>query len=167
MLRNVLRILALNLFFAAANIVPNALILKEKRFRFAAMRSLTVQIAGGTAAIAAAYAGAGIYALTINPVFSSLMLLAINYRQNPLPLRLRPGRKALGKVFSFSAYQFSFQLINYFSRNLDKLLMGRYMSLSQLGYYDKSYRLMMLPLQNIAYVISPVMHPIFRRCSTT
>ena len=39
--------------------------------------------------------------------------------------------------------------------------MGRYMSLSQLGYYDKSYRLMMLPLQNIAYVISPVMHPIF------
>ena len=69
------------------------------------MRSLTVQIAGGTAAIAAAYAGAGIYALTINPVFSSLMLLAINYRQNPLPLRLRPGRKALGKVFSFSAYQ--------------------------------------------------------------
>ena len=89
------------------------------------------------------------------------MLLAINYRQNPLPLRLRPGRKALGKVFSFSAYQFSFQLINYFSRNLDKLLMGRYMSLSQLGYYDKSYRLMMLPLQNIAYVISPVMHPIF------
>ena len=53
-LRNVLRILALNLFFAAANIVPNALILKEKRFRFAAMRSLTVQIAGGTAAIAAA-----------------------------------------------------------------------------------------------------------------
>ena len=160
-LRNVLRILALNLFFAAANIVPNALILKEKRFRFAAMRSLTVQIAGGTAAIAAAYAGAGIYALTINPVFSSLMLLAINYRQNPLPLRLRPGRKALGKVFSFSAHQFSFQLINYFSRNLDKLLMGRYMSLSQLGYYDKSYRLMMLPLQNIAYVISPVMHPIF------
>ena len=75
-----------------------------------------MQIAGGTAAIAAAYAGAGIYALTINPVFSSLMLLAINYRQNPLPLRLRPGRKALGKVFSFSAYQFSFQLINYFSR---------------------------------------------------
>ena len=139
----------------------------DNRFRFAAMRSLTVQIAGGTAAIAAAYAGAGIYALTINPVFSSLMLLAINYRQNPLPLRLRPGRKALGKVFSFSAYQFSFQLINYFSRNLDKLLMGRYMSLSQLGYYDKSYRLMMLPLQNIAYVISPVMHPIFRRCSTT
>ena len=89
------------------------------------------------------------------------MLFVINYRQNPLSVHLKPGKAAVGKVFSFSAYQFSFQLLNYFSRNLDKLLMGRYMSLSQLGYYDKSYRLMMLPLQNIAYVVSPVMHPIF------
>ena len=160
-LRNILRILSANLFFAAANIVPNGLILKEKRFRFAAVRSLSVQVVGGAAAIAAAYAGAGIYALTINPVFSSLMLFVINYRQNPLSVHLKPGKAAVGKVFSFSAYQFSFQLLNYFSRNLDKLLMGRYMSLSQLGYYDKSYRLMMLPLQNIAYVVSPVMHPIF------
>ena len=160
-LRNILRILSANLFFAAANIVPNGLILKEKRFRFAAVRSLSVQVVGGAAAIAAAYAGAGIYALTINPVFSSLMLFVINYRQNPLSVHLKPGKAAVGKVFSFSAYQFSFQLLNYFSRNLDKLLMGRYMSLSQLGYYDKSYRLMMLPLQNITQVVTPVMHPIF------
>jgi polysaccharide biosynthesis protein len=52
-------------------------------------------------------------------------------------------------------------VINYFSRNLDKLLIGKYMSLSALGYYEKSYRLMMLPLQNITQVITPVMHPIF------
>lgn len=160
-LRSICRILSINLFFASANIVPKALLYKEKRFRFIAMRSLAVQIVGGAAAISAAYSGAGIYALTINPVFSSVLLFAVNYRQNPLRLRLRPGREALGKVFSFSAYQFSFQIINYFSRNLDKLLMGRYMSLSQLGYYEKSYRLMMLPLQHIAFVVSPVMHPIF------
>ena len=65
------------------------------------------------------------------------------------------------KIFSFSAYQFMFNVINYFSRNLDKLLIGKYMDMVALGYYEKSYRLMMLPLQNITHVISPVMHPIF------
>ena len=65
------------------------------------------------------------------------------------------------KIFSYSAYQFLFNVINYFSRNLDKLLIGKYMSMSDLGYYEKSYRLMMLPLQNITQVITPVMHPIF------
>ena len=52
-------------------------------------------------------------------------------------------------------------MINYFTRNLDKLLIGKYMSMSPLGFYEKSYRLMMLPLQNITNIISPVMHPIF------
>ncbi len=161
LLADICRILAVNLFFAAANIVPNALVMKDKRFQFAAVRSLVIQIVGGAASIGAAYAGAGIYALTINPVFSSVMLFAVNFREYPQHLRLRPGTGGIRKVFSFSAYQFSFQLINYFSRNLDKLLMGGHMSLTQLGYYDKSYRLMMLPLQNISYVITPVMHPVF------
>ena len=129
--------------------------------RRSAVRSLAVQVVGGAAGIAAAYAGAGIYALTINPVFSSAMLFAINYREYPLRIGLHLSHGAIRKVFSFSAYQFSFQLLNFFSRNLDKLLMGRCMSLQDLGYYDKSYRLMMMPLQNIAFVVSPVMHPVF------
>ena len=89
------------------------------------------------------------------------MLFAINYREYPVRLRMKPAREALSKVFSFSAYQFSFQLLNFFSRNLDKLLIGKYMGMSELGYYEKSYRLMMLPLQNITQVVTPVMHPIF------
>ena len=32
--------------------------------------------------------------------------------------------------------------------------------MSLLGYYEKSYRLMTLPLQNITHVITPVMHPV-------
>ncbi len=160
-LTTVCRLLSLNLLAVTVNLVPNALILKDKRFRFIAVRSLAVQVAGGAVAIAAALTGAGIYALTINPILSGLLLFGINYRQHPLRLRLRVERSSLRKVFAFSAFQFSFQLLNFFSRNLDKLLMGRYMSLAQLGYYDKSYRLMMLPLQNIAYVVSPVMHPVF------
>ncbi|MEG2370641.1 MAG: lipopolysaccharide biosynthesis protein [Alistipes sp.] len=160
-LLTICRILSVNLFFASVNIVPNALIQKDKRFKFAAMRSLVVQIAGGTVAVVAALSGVGIYALLINPIFSSVALFVINYRQHPLAVRLHVERASLMKVFSFSAYQFSFQILNYFSRNLDRLLMGRYMGMSQLGFYDKSYQLMMYPLQNIAYVISPVMHPVF------
>lgn len=33
--------------------------------------------------------------------------------------------------------------------------------MSPLGYYEKSYRLMLLPLQNITFVVTPVMQPIF------
>lgn len=158
--RNILLILTAVLFFNTLNMVPNALLLKAKRFKFIAVRSLTVQVLSGTIAIIAAMSGLGIYALTINPVLSSLAIFCINYSQNPLKPRFIPGKEAIGKVINFSIFQFAFQLINYFSNNVDKLLMGKNLSMTTLGYYDKSYRLMMMPLQNITFVITPVLHPV-------
>lgn len=149
------------------NIVPNALLYKQKRFRFIAMRNLCVQGSVGTIAVIAALSGAGIYALLINPIVSSIVLFIVNLREHPLRVRWTAGLQPLRTIFAFSAYQFSFNVINYFTRNLDKLLIGKYMGMSPLGFYEKSYRLMMLPLQNITNIISPVMHPISPTSSTT
>lgn len=160
-LLSICQLLSLNLFFASANIVPNALLFRGKEFKFIAYRSLTIQIAGGSLAITAALMGAGLYALIINPILSSILLFLISFRKKPQKLSGTWGIQSMKKILSFSTYQFMFNVINYFSRNLDKLLIGKYMNMVSLGYYEKSYRLMMLPLQNITHVISPVMHPIF------
>lgn len=155
------RILSVNLLFATMNIVPNALLLQAKRFRFIAVRTISVQVICGIVSVFAACGGAGVYALLINPILSSVIIFVINYKQNPQRFILSPKYYSMKKIISFSTYQFLFNIINYFSRNADKLLIGRYMDMSLLGYYEKSYRLMMLPLQNITHVVSPVMHPVF------
>lgn len=160
-LRPLCQLLSVNLFFASATIVPGALFYRNKEFKFIAIRSFVIQISAGAAAVTAALCGAGLYALIINPIISSILIFVISYQRYPQRLRFTLGLTALRKIFSYSAYQFLFNVINYFSRNLDKLLIGKYMSMSDLGYYEKSYRLMMLPLQNITQVITPVMHPIF------
>lgn len=160
-LLTICQILSINLLFASINIVPNALLYKNKDFKFIAFRSLYIQIIGGGIAIIAAILGASLYALIINPIISSILLFIISFKKNPLQIHFTIGVDAMKKIFTFSSYQFMFNVINYFSRNIDKLLIGKYMSMVELGYYEKSYRLMMLPLQNITHVVSPVMHPIF------
>ncbi|MCE5205380.1 MAG: lipopolysaccharide biosynthesis protein [Porphyromonadaceae bacterium] len=155
------RLLSLNLFFNTLDVVPNAMLYKDKKFKFLAQRSVIVQSIVGVVAIVAALGGAGIYSLLINPVISSFIIFIITYRLYPQRFNLKFGFNSLQKILSFSLYQFFFNLINYFSRNLDKLLIGRYMGMGSLGYYEKSYRLMMLPIQNITHVITPVMHPVF------
>ena len=156
------QILSVSLFFACANVVPNALLYKAKKFRYLAVRSLAVQLLAGSIAILSAWFGAGLYALVIQSVLSSIFLFIISYRARPLPLRLRQfDWEPLKKIRSFSSYQFLFNVFNYFSVNLDKLLINKFMGPAPLGYYDKSYKLMQMPLQNIPYIITPVMHPIF------
>lgn len=163
-LKPICQILSLNLLFASLNIVPNALLFKNKQFKFIAYRTLIVQIVAGVFAVVAALllpSEYKIYALLFNPVISSIALFILSYLKYPQKFTFTFGTSSLKKIFSFSAYQFMFNVINYFSRNLDKLMIGKYLGMNPLGFYEKSYRLMMLPLQNITAVISPVMHPIF------
>jgi len=156
------QLLSCALFFYVINVVPNALLYRAKKFRFLAVRTLVVQLIAGTIAIVSAFMGVGLYALVIQSITSSILLFILSYRENPLKLRIRTiNWQPLKKIRSFSTFQFLFNILNYFSVNLDKLIINKYLGTSQLGYYDKSYKLMQMPLQNIPYIITPVMHPIF------
>lgn len=159
-LRPVCQLMTIVILFNSVNVVPNALMRKEKRFRTIAYRTLFFQVFSGVIAIWGAFHGWGIYALLVAPILSSIGVFIVNYYNYPLRLVAKMNREAVNMVASFSFFQFAFSFCNYFSRNLDKLIIGKYFSMTQLGYYDKSYHLMMLPIQNVSYVIEPVLHPV-------
>lgn len=155
------QLLSINLFTSSITIVPNALFYKHKDFKYIALRGLTIQSSCGILGVTAAILGAGLYALVISPILSGILMFLISVKRYPQKPRITWGLRSIKKIFSYSAYQFMFNIINYFSRNLDKLVIGKKLGMNQLGYYQKSYSLMMLPLQNITAVVTPVIHPIF------
>ena len=159
-LQHVCQWMALVIFFQSLNVVPNSLLRKDKRFRTIAIRTLLFQVLSGSVAVWGALNGWGIYALLVSPILTSVGLFFVNYYDYPLCFVCKLSNEAIKMVASFSFFQFAFSFCNYFSRNLDKLIIGKYFNMTQLGYYDKSYHLMMLPVQNIAYVIDPVLHPV-------
>src|SRR5678815_5297568 len=56
-----------------------------------------------------------------------------------------------------------FATINFFSRNLDNLLIGRFWGAQQLGLYSRAYQLMMLPIDQINEPITSVAVPSLSR----
>lgn len=158
----IVRILSVNLIFAAANLVPNALMIKNLRFRQMALRTLSIQVVSGAIAIIAAYKGLGVYSLLISPISTTIYMFFFNTHFYPQKFTIKISLAPFKKIFSYSAYQFGFDIIIFFGRNLDKLIIGKSMSSAELGYYEKSYRLMQLPLSYISSVVSPVMQPVLR-----
>lgn len=154
-----MQLLSVQLLFSTFNMVPNALIVKQKKFRFLAIRQVSIQLVMGVLACLAAFNGCGVYSLLITPIFSSILTFIVTFRANHLTFFPKFSLQPLRKIFSYSFYQLAFGIVNYFSRNLDKLLIGRYLNMSALGYYEKSYRLVLLPMQNITGVINPVVQP--------
>jgi O-antigen/teichoic acid export membrane protein len=153
------RVLALSIMFNCLNIVPNAILLKEKDFKFIMYRQLLVQILSGGTGIFFAFNGFGVWSLVIYTLSSSLLIFVFNYIKRPLGIHFF-SKNVLQKVSKFASFQFLFSFINFFSRNADNILIGKYISPSALGYYDKSYRLMMMPIENLTHVFSPVIQPV-------
>ena len=66
-------------------------------------------------------------------------------------------------IFKFSAHMTGFQVVNYFSRNVDYLLIGKFLGAEALGFYTLAYRLMLIPLRNISGVLGKVIFPAFSK----
>jgi len=81
--------------------------------------------------------------------------------------RWRPGlpRKVegVGALLNFGAGITGFNFANFFARNLDNILIGRYWGNLELGLYDRAYKLLLFPLSQIANPLSKVMVPALSR----
>lgn len=153
-------ILCIQLFFASANMVPNALMAKHKLFKGIARRTVILQFISGFVSIIAALNNFGIYSLLIAPVFTSIGIFFWNRCYFHVSIVRCFTIEPIKRIFSYSSYQLLFEIVNYFSRNLDKLIIGKCLSVSELGYYEKSYRLMQQPLQYLTGVLNPVLQPV-------
>jgi PST family polysaccharide transporter len=160
-LLSIIQLFSISIFLHCADIVPHNLIVKSKRFSFIAYSSIIIQVICGVLSIWGAFLGMGIYALLIQPILSSIMRCVVDITQYFIMPVIKIKKTSISKIYSYSIYQFMFSFINYFSRNLDKLVVGRIFGVSELGYYEKSYRLMMLPVGNLSNIITPAIQPIF------
>lgn len=154
-------LLSISVVFSAANMVPNALLRKQKKFVLIGLRSIVVCIACASITITLAYFGASYYALIVNTISNSLFVFLWNLRGSGLnPFHKTSNTKeSVDKIRSFSSYLFRFNIMNYFSRNLDNLLIGKFFGSSDLGYYNKAYTLMLYPINNFTSVLTPVLLP--------
>ena len=157
----VCQFLSLAIFFFCLNIVPQNLQYREKRFKYVSLVSLFSYVLTAVIAVVMAIMGMGVYALVAQQIIAIALSFSIIYWRERLKFYFILDTTPLKRIMSFSIYQFLFNIINYFSRNLDKLLIGRYVGFAPLGQYEKSYRLMMMPLQNISFAVTPVLQPIF------
>ena len=153
-------ILSISVFFNTLNMIPNAVLLKQKRFILVGLRLIIVTLLTYGITIFLAYKGFKYYALVIQSVSAAFLTFIWNFKSVHLRPVLKINFATIKSISSYSGFQFAFNLITYFSRNLDKFIIGERLGDVQLGHYDKAYRFMLYPVQNLTHVITPALHPI-------
>lgn len=160
--KSVCPLIAIVCFFNSINVIPNAILTRDKRFDLIAKRSIMCALISGLVAVILALLNLGVYALVIQSIFSSIFFFIWNYIHNPLHLKKFELSQVMSILGSYSLYQIMFNFLNYFTRNLDNLFIGRKFGSANLAYYNKSYYLYLYPNNIFASVITGVLHPYIR-----
>ena len=140
-----------------------ALMRRQMRFRALAVIEVVAMASGIIAAIIAALSGRTYWSLVIMTAVKGVVNVILVWWQSPW----RPGRPArhfgAEGLLSFGINLTGFNIINYFARNIDNILIGKIWGSVSLGFYSKAYGLLMLPITQVATPIAAVAIPALSR----
>lgn len=148
-LEDVARVLALG--FVASGLTVQHWALLRRQMRFAAIAGLetAADLASFALAIALALGGAGYWALVAQRLASPLLLMVGSF----VLCRWRPGWPALAPglrgLLGFGAGVTGSGLAVAFARSIDQILIGWLWGPALLGLYERTTRLLMLPVNTI------------------
>lgn len=124
---------------------PAALLRRQMRLKTLSLVEAASHVCGPAVGIILALGGYGVWALVAQSLCSQAVLLvltlaAAGYR--PSCPRLDPET---ARMLAFGGYLAAYGVVNYFARNLDNVIIGKYLGPEQLGFYSRAYFLMLLP----------------------
>ena len=157
------QLLAIQVFFSALSIVPKNMLIRAQAFKKIGFIDVGSAFLTGSLAVALAYQDFSFYSIVWRSIVYSVLVFSLYFLNSGL--KILPGISFSGirGIAKYSSYQFAFNFINYFSRNLDNILVGKFIGNAGLGLYNQAYQLMMYPVSNLTHVITPVIHPILAK----
>lgn len=135
-----------------------------RRMQFAqlALNDVFGVIAGTAISVGAACLGFGYWSILFGTVASAAAMLAASWYGT----RWVPGRPDFHidrDIFAFGAHLTGFTFVNFFRQNLDNVLIGKFSGPVELGFYDRAYKLLLFPIQNINNPMGRVLLPVLSR----
>jgi len=155
--------LGVTFLFGGLTVQHQAMLLRHMRFFAMGMVEIVSMVVGVVAAIIAGVFGASYWSLVI--MYVTMAATAAVGVWTALPwLPGRPRRRSgVREMLGFGGNITGFNIVNYFARNADNILIGKFVGAAALGFYSKAYGLLMLPIRQIRGPINMVAIPVMSR----
>jgi O-antigen/teichoic acid export membrane protein len=165
--RNVLIALSTLMIFQGLERTPNDMLARALRFRPFYLSSTVAAMCGSVVGLTAAFAGADVWALVLMAASESAVACILAWVfairagvwRPRVGLRWQPLRELLG----FSSFITADRAVGFALDNGDNLLVGRFLGAQPLGYYSLAYRVILVPVQRVAKLMSRAAFPALSR----
>lgn len=134
-----------------------AILQREMRFQTAAKIGLCASLCGNLALIGAAVAGMGVWSVVLGWTLNFAAGTALNW----WAVKWRPGMTlAWSEIRGVKSYALNLsgtRLVEFLGRNADNAIIGKFLGLAALGYYQFAYNLLLYSAQSISVMSGRVL----------
>lgn len=159
----ILQVLSVGFFISGCSVLNQGILERNLSFKKLALVEMSATVLGAIVGITAALLGFGVWSLVFQNLAITFLLTLLLWIVSPIRLTMNFSTTQLRSVLKFSLNLTGFNFVNYFIRNADYLLIGKFLGAEALGFYTLAYRIMLYPLQSISLVLGRVMFPFFSR----
>ena len=151
--------LSLNFLIGSIGTQPAAKLVREMRFFQRIAANVVGNIVTLIVSLLLAINDYSYWSLVIAGISGNIITTIMLVRFSPMKIMLPTSDKSLGEILKFGASVTGFDLANYFHRNMDNVLIGKVWGTVELGFYNRGYQLLMLPISAIRNPINAVAFP--------
>ncbi|MEJ5961956.1 lipopolysaccharide biosynthesis protein [Pedobacter immunditicola] len=157
----VLRVYAIGFIINAFYSVQNARLTKEMNFKIQMTIQIPAVLIGGLLGVVLAMKGYGVWSLVWMNLFQSFLSTVMHWIYSGWVPSLVFDKKSFLRHFNFGYKMTLTGIMDTLYRNIYVLIIGKYYSVLQLGFYSRAESVSQLPTSNISAIINKVTYPMF------
>ena len=159
----VLNVLAISFFISSISIVQKSILEKDLKFGRISIIELFSACIGAATGIVFALSGYGVWSLVFQSILNNFLISILFW----IYCKWRPSLlfriRSFTSIIKYSSNLIGYNILNYLVRNVDYILIGKFLGDKELGHYYIAYKIMLYPVSNISSVISRVMFPVYSK----
>lgn len=140
------RVLGIVLIINSFQIIQNVRLIKKLQYRKISTYSLIAVIISSVLAIIIAVLGYGVWALILLQIFNALFLTLIYWFKEQGMTVYKFSKTSFKELYGFGLYTTLSSLLNTGFDNIYQLILGKYFSLGQTGFYYQAKKLSEIPV---------------------
>lgn len=164
-LTNILRVTSVVLIINGFSVIQTTILTKELSFKLIAKINIISTFVGVVISIIAALLGLGVWSLVIKTLLSALLTAILLWSLN----NWRPlwvfSKQSFKDLFGFGGLMLVSNLLNSLFENIQSLVIGRFYTPADLGYYSQAKKIDDIPSKSVSQIVTQVSFPAFAKIS--
>jgi teichuronic acid exporter len=160
-LQSLTYVMALNVFIGAVGSIHNTLLTKALDFKTIMKVGGVATFSSGLLAVLMAWSGYGVWSLAWQSLLSSLISTALLWKWHSWRPSWEFSLTSLRSLFRFGGYMLLSGVLDTIYTRLYSVLIGKFYSARELGYYTRAESTEQLPVDVLTKVLNRVAFPVF------